>query len=169
MGAFSVTSKKLSSTAFRLGTVSLAVLGATLAAPSFAQMAPGWYVGGNIGRTSTDFDNDGFGVVAPGAITGTSQDEHKTAYKLYGGYQFHPNFAVEGGYYNLGRYDYGFTTLGGAFSGNTRYHGLNLDLVGRFPITDRFAAFGRIGAAYTEAKSSVATAGTLGVASASGT
>lgn len=164
-----MTSKKHPSIAFRLGTVGLAVLGATLAAPSFAQMAPGWYIGGNVGRTSSDFDNDGFGVVPPAAITGTSQDEHKTGYKLYGGYQFHPNFAVEGGYFNLGRYDYGFTTAGGAFAGNTRYQGLNLDLVGRFPITDRFSAFGRIGAAYTQARSSVTTTGTVGAFSGSGT
>jgi OOP family OmpA-OmpF porin len=170
MGEHSLICSKKPSMAFRLGTIGLAVLGATMAAPSFAELAPGWYVGGNVGRANADdFDSNGFGIVPPAAVTGSSQDEHDTGYKLYGGYQFHRNFAAEFGYFNLGRYNYGFTTAGGAFNGNTRFQGLNLDLVGTFPITDRFSAFARIGAAYTQARSSGAGAGTLAGVTASGT
>ena len=156
-----MTSNRKSSIAFRLGTVGLAVLGATVAAPSFAQVAPGWYLGGNIGRDSAHFGGDSFIAVPPATVTGSHQDDHDTGYKLYGGYQFHRNFALEGGYFNLGRYNYGYSTLGGTSSGNTKFQGLNLDLVGTLPITDHFSAFGRLGAAYTQARSSVTGTGTL--------
>jgi OmpA-OmpF porin, OOP family len=143
-----LTTQSKSSLAFRFGAVALAVLGATVGGQALAQSAPGWYVGGDVGRATSDFSAPA-PVVPPG--TGYSDNDHETAWKLYGGYQFHPNLAVEGGYYDLGRYNYGYTAPGG--SGNSRYQGLNLDLVARMPFADRFAVFGRVGGAYTRARS----------------
>ena len=142
-----MTSRQYSSIATRLGAVGFAVLGATLGTQALAQTAPGWYIGGNVGRASTDFDAPA-PVVAPGF--GFNEDDHDTAWKLFGGYQFHRNFALEGGYYDLGRYDFGFAAPGGA--GSARYQGLNLDIVGTLPLSDRFSAFGRVGAADTRAR-----------------
>lgn len=142
-----MTSAQKPSVALRLGAIGITVIGATLGTPALAQFVPGAYVGGNVGRASTDFGAPA-PLVAPGI--GFSQDERDTAWKLFGGYQFHRNFAIEGGYYDLGRYDYGYAAPGGA--GSSRYQGLNLDLVGTVPITDRFSAFGRIGAAYTRSR-----------------
>ena len=143
-----MTSRPYSSIA-RLGAIGIAVLGATLGTQALAQTAPGWYIGGNVGRASTDFDAPA-PLVAPGV--GFSEDEHDTAWKLFGGYQFHRNFAVEGGYYDLGSYDFGFAAPGGA--GSARYQGFNLDLVGTLPLSDRFSVIGRVGAAYTRARTS---------------
>lgn len=143
-----MTSQQTPSFAFRLGAIGLAVLGTTLGGNALAQTAPSWYIGGNVGRASTDFDAPA-PVVAPGI--GFSEDDRDTAWKLYGGYQFHRNFAAEFGYYDLGRYDYGYAAPGG--TGTSRYQGLNLDLLGTFPVTDRFSVFGRLGAAYTRARS----------------
>lgn len=157
-----MTERKTSSFAFRLGAVGLAVLGATVAQQSMAQDAPGWYIGGNVGRASTKkFDNNDIIGVPPATVTGTSSDDRDTAYKLYGGYQFHRNLAIEGGYFDLGRYNYGYSTATGAFNGDTRYQGLNLDLVGTLPVWDRLSVIGRVGAAYTRARSSVNTTGGL--------
>ena len=142
-----MTSRQHRSTAFRLGALGVAVLGATLGTSALAQFVPGAYIGGTVGRASTDFDAPA-PLVAPGI--GFTQDERDTAWKLFGGYQFHRNFAIEGGYYDLGSYDYGYAAPGGA--GNSRYRGLNLDLVGTLPVTDRFSAFARVGAAYTRAR-----------------
>lgn len=141
-------SLKKTSPAARAGAVGLAVLGATLGGNAFAQFVPGGYVGGNVGRASTDF-NAPAPLVAP--VLGYTEDDRDTAWKLFGGYQFHRNFAVEAGYFDLGRYDYGYAAPSGA--GNSRYQGLNLDLVGTLPISDRFSAFARLGAAYTRARS----------------
>ena len=148
MGEHSLRSLYQSSFVYRLSAVGLAVLGATLGGQALAQTAPSWYIGGNVGRASTDFDAPA-PVVAPGF--GYTEDDTDTAWKLYGGYQFHRNFALEAGYYDLGRYNFGYTAPGG--SGNTRLQGLNLDLVGIVPFSDRFSGFGRVGAAYTRARS----------------
>ncbi|MBC5785161.1 outer membrane beta-barrel protein [Ramlibacter sp. USB13] len=142
-----MASKEYSSIAFRVGAIGLAVLGATLSTQAAAQWAPGWYIGGNVGRASTDFDQPA-PIVAPGV--GFGEDDKDTAWKLYGGYQINRNFAIEGGYYDLGRYDFGYAAPGG--TGSARYQGLNLDLVGSLPLSDRFSVFGRIGAAYTRAR-----------------
>jgi OOP family OmpA-OmpF porin len=143
-----LNSTRKTSLAFRLGAIGFTVFGAALAGNAFAQSAPGWYLGGNVGRATTDFDQPA-PVVAPGV--GYGEDDNDTAWKLFGGYQFHRNFSVEGGYFDLGRYDYGYTAPGGA--GNSRYQGLNLDLVGSVPFSDRFSAFARLGAAWTRARS----------------
>src|SRR5205085_4251234 len=111
MGVKTLTSRKQTSIAFRLSAVGLAVLGTTLGGTALAQLAPGWYVGGNLGRASTDFDAPA-PVVPPGV--GFNEDDTDTAGKLFGGYQFHRNFALEFGYYDLGRYDFGFAAPGGA-------------------------------------------------------
>jgi OmpA-OmpF porin, OOP family len=137
----------------RLGAIALAVLGAAASGQAFAQpiATPHWYLGGNIGRTSADFDPPAL----PAPILGVAEDDKDKGYKLYGGYQFHRNFAVEGGYFDLGDFDYAYGTGVGTFAGNSRYRGLNLDLVGRVPFGDRFSAFARVGAAYTRARATL--------------
>lgn len=152
-------SRQFSSMAFKLSAVSLAMLGATMGGNALAQWAPGGpYIGINAGQTSADFD-DAPVTTPPAAVTLTGEDDNQVGYKLYGGYQFHRNFAVEGGFFDLGEFDYGYTGAPGTISGNTRYRGLNLDLVGIMPLSDRFSAFARLGVAYTRARSDVATTG----------
>jgi OOP family OmpA-OmpF porin len=164
-----VSQRNFSSVAYRLGAIGLAVLGATAAGPSLAQLAPGWYIGGNVGRTSAHFDDNSFEGVPAGVITGGGGDDTATGYKLFGGYQFHPNFGTEFGYYDLGRYNFNGTVPGGAFSGDTRYQGLNLDLVGTWPVWDRLAVIGRVGAAYTRARNSASATAPGAFATDSGT
>lgn len=154
-------SQKQTAVAYRLGAIGLAVLGATLGSHAFAQTAPGWYIGGDVGRTSTDFDNNRAVGVPPATVTSIGGDDHDSAYKLFGGYQFHRNWAVEGGYYDLGKYNYGYTAATGSFNGSTKFDGVNLDLVGTWPVTDRFSVLGRVGAAYTRARTSVSTTGAV--------
>lgn len=147
----------------RLGIIALAVLGATSGTSAFAQFAaatPHGYVGGNIGRTWSDFDGTP-ATTPPAALSLTSEDDRELGFKLFGGYQFHRNFAVEGGFYDLGRFDYTYGGPAGTVSGSTRFRGLNLDLVGTLPITDRFSAFGRVGAAWTQSRVNVGTTGAL--------
>ncbi|MES2999195.1 MAG: porin family protein [Pseudomonadota bacterium] len=143
---------KLSANMHKLSLVTLVVLGATSA---FAAEPQQWYVGGNIGQSKADFDFPATIVplTGPGfAVTSTSErDRYKSAYKLYGGYRLTRNFAIEGGFFDLGDNRYSFnTTPAGTLNGISDVRGVNIDVVGILPITDRFSAFGRVGAAYAQ-------------------
>ena len=152
-------------TARKLSLLAAAVLGTVATTSALADNAPGWYVGGNVGRTYTDFDNARLTNSLAGQgfrVTSNSEDKHDTGYKLFGGYQLHRNFAIEGGYFDLGKVNYGVTTFpAGSFAGETKVRGLNLDLVGILPIGDRFSVFGRVGAAYAQSRSSFARTGNI--------
>jgi OOP family OmpA-OmpF porin len=152
-----VSSREYSALAFKLSAIGLAMLGSTLSGQAMAQWMPG-YVGANIGRTTSNFDNAP-GTTPPAALTLTGEDDRERGVKVYGGWQFHRNFAVEAGVYDLGRFDYSYGAPGGTISGNTRYRGLNLDLVGIVPFSDRFSGFARVGGTYTWARSNVGTTG----------
>ena len=147
-------------TAHRL--LGLASLGLLAAAPALAQ-EPGFYYGGiGVGQSRTDTDPYGLtsgllpGVGAASAVT----DEKDTAYKLFGGHQLNRHFALELGYFNLGRNGFGATTApAGSLSGQTRVQGINLDLVGTLPLTDRFSMLGRVGGQYAWSRSRFAGTG----------
>ncbi|MES2936936.1 MAG: outer membrane beta-barrel protein [Pseudomonadota bacterium] len=160
-----MTSRQSYSIAWRLNAVGLAVFAATAGSVAFAQPYadhyPGWYIGGNVGTTRADFDQGPMFAVPPAFVTGTSEDNRDKGYKLYGGYQMNRHFAIEAGWFDLGRFDYGYTTAGGTFNGSTRFHGINLDLVGMLPLSDRFSVFARVGAAYSRSRSSSGSTGVL--------
>lgn len=73
----------------KLMKASLVVAGLALSAAASAQV----YGGASIGRSQLSADCSGT----------TSCSNDATSYKLFGGYQFHPNFAVEASYSNLGK------------------------------------------------------------------
>lgn len=157
-------SQTISAAACRLGALSLAVLGATAGGQAFAELVPGWYLGGNVGPAQTDFEHAPMFMVPPGAVRSVRDEDRDTGYKLYGGYQLSRNFAVEAGYFDLGKYGYGYTAGPlplGTFSGETRFNGLNLDLVGTLALTENLSMLGRIGAVHTRARSSFITTGTV--------
>lgn len=126
----------------------------------------GMYVGIGAGESKAKFDNGataqslvGAGVTA-GALT---EDERGNAYKAFIGVPLSPNWAVEAGYFDLGRFGFdAATSPAGSVSGTTRIQGLNLDLVGNLPITERWSLLGRVGAAYAETQSSFSGTGASG-------
>lgn len=141
----------------RSGMLGLATLAAIASPIAMAQQqVPVWYGGLNIGQAREHFDNaaKARGVLTPGfAVSGMSEDRTDIGGKLYAGYRFHRNFAVEGGYFNLGKFDFTATTVPpGTVSGSMKVQGINADLVGILPISERFSAFGRVGITYAEAK-----------------
>lgn len=154
---------KFPATKRQLSVLALASLAAVSAAPVMAQGAPGWYLGGNLGGTRADFNNNAINRDLAGkgfTVNSTTTDNRSNGGKIFGGYQLTPNFAVEGGYFDLGRYSYGSsTTPAGSFNGNSRISGLNLDLVGMAPLSDQFSVFGRVGAAYAQNRGSFSSNG----------
>lgn len=95
---------------------------------------------------------------------GISSDERDNGYKLFGGYQLNRNIGFEAGYFDVGKTTFSATAPGGAFNNDTRMRGLNLDLVGTLPITDKFSLLGRVGVAMGRTRASFTGAGAAGVA-----
>ncbi len=148
------------SPAFRL--LGLASLGVLLAAPALAQDTSHYYGGVSVGQSKTEVDANGVtsGLLPGVSAASSTTDEKDTAYKLFGGYQFNRNLAIEGGYFNLGNNSFNaVTTPAGTLAGETKAQGINLDLVGTLPLTERFSALARIGAHHTWSKSTFSGTG----------
>lgn len=121
--------------------------------PDWADSA--WYIGGGAGRAKATIDKDTLtrSLMDNGASNVNFRtSERDTAYKLFLGKQMNKYFAIEGGYYDLGKFGFDATTTPpGAISGEVGFRGFNLDLVGQLPLSERFSLLGRIGGNYTRA------------------
>jgi OOP family OmpA-OmpF porin len=123
--------------------------------PAWADKA--WYMGGGIGVTRATIDEARIraALLASGstAVSSFAVDEKDRGFKLYLGKQLSRNFAIEAGYYDLGAFTFASSTVpAGSFNGEAAFRGVNLDVLGQLPLTERFSVFGRVGVAYTETK-----------------
>lgn len=143
----------------KLAKVSRAVGLALLAglASSYAVAGDnGFYLGGNLGRTDATIDDQGISdrLATRGfTMLSISDDEKDNGYKLFGGYQFTRHFALEGGYFDLGKF--GFTAdtdPAGTYSGDIKIRGWNLDAVGLVTLGDHFSLIGRYGMQWAESR-----------------
>jgi len=115
---------------------------------AFAQSSgKGFYIGGSAGITQADIDVDAINA-ALGA-TSTTADESGTGFKAYAGYSFTPNIAIEGGYFDLGKFTTNSTVPAGTVQTEQKFKGFNVDVVGSFPLGDKFSMFGRLGVIQT--------------------
>lgn len=126
-----------------------------------------WYVGANVGQSRAKIDDPRISASLLGsgfASTTIVDDDSSTGFKLLGGYQFNRNFALEGGYFDLGKFGFKATTVpAGTLDGRIRLRGVNLDLVGRLPVTDKFSVFGRVGVNYADARDNFSGTGAVRV------
>jgi OOP family OmpA-OmpF porin len=106
-------------------------LGLALAAlPAAAQI----YVGAGAGQSKAkDFCGGGGGF--------DTCDDKDTAWKAYGGYAFTPNFAVEIGYSDFGKFK---ATLA-PFTDEAKVTAWEISAIGAFPIVQQLLVFGRLG------------------------
>jgi OOP family OmpA-OmpF porin len=121
-------------------------------------------MGRNIGQSKATIDDSRIaGSLAGFNSTSINDDNHDTGHKLFVGYKLNKNIALEGGYFNLGKFGFTATTVlpAGTLSGNIKLDGLNLDAVGILPINEKFSMFGRIGINYAEAKDKFTTTGSV--------
>jgi OOP family OmpA-OmpF porin len=157
------TSRKFLSTTGKLSLLTLALM----AAPFAMAQDAGWYGGANIGRTQASIDDARItsGLLGSSLTTTSIQDNDRDrGYKLFGGYQYNKNFAVEAGYFDLGRFGFvANTTPAGTLNGDIKIRGLNLDAVGILPITEKFSAFGRLGVTYARTNGAFAGTGAVNV------
>ncbi len=92
------------------------------------------YIGVGAGITTMDLCDDFTGL--------TACDDEDTGLKLFGGYKFNPNFAVEGAWVDLG--EISVTGPGGTATAET--DGFQIAGVGTIPINPQFGIFGKVGA-----------------------
>lgn len=140
-----------------------------LAAPAVAQEAGYVYSGLSVGQSRARIDDERITANLLGAGLTTrsmSLNESDAAFKVFGGYQFNRNWALEGGYFNLGKFGYTSTTVpAGTLKGQIKLQGLNLDVVGTLPLSERFSVIGRAGLQYAEARDSFTGTGAIQVLS----
>src|SRR5580698_2338980 len=139
------------------GTLGLMALMAASSPLAMADASP-WYVGANLGQSRAKIDDAGISNDQLGngfTTTSISDDDNHSGYKIFGGLQLNKNFALEAGYFDLGRFGFTANTQpSGTLTGSTKVKGLNFDVVGILPFTENFSGFGRLGLDYTDAADS---------------
>ena len=120
----------------------IATAAALLVASSaaFAAQPNTFYAGADVGKTRAD-----------------DFSKRDTSAGAFVGYNFHENFAVEGGYRRLADYDIYVGTIGSGFAdGKAKVDQAHLSLVGSLPLGQNFSLYGRLGVNRLEAKVSSA-------------
>ena len=137
------------------GTTGLVLL-ATIAAPAAMAADGGWFGGIGVGQSQASIANSRITseLLAVGLATASINDKDTdTGYKVFTGYQFNRNFALEGGYFDLGKFGFtAQTTPAGTLIGEIKLRGVNFDLIGFVPMTENLSFFGRVGANYAQTR-----------------
>ena len=127
-------------------------LTSAIAAPAAiaADPAATWYLGAGAGQSRAKINDSSVSAVLAGsgfAAAGTTKDLNEFSYKMFLGYQFNRNIAVEGGFFDLGEYKLTTTTVpAGTLRGSVKNHrGNNVDVLGMLPLGDKFSLYGRLG------------------------
>src|ERR1700741_3449202 len=149
-----ITIQNLARASATAGMLALALVATTATS---SPQDKGWYVGGNIGPSTHEIDDERIpSALKAGGFTTTGLDDENwdVGYKFLGGYRFNRYFALEGSYFDMG--EFGFvanTNPAGTLSGDTEIKSVNLDPVAIWPIDQRWSAIARAGLNYAEATS----------------
>ena len=107
----------------------IALIAAAAIAP--AAQAQSSYVGASAGRSELKVS------------VSSALDDSATAYKVYAGYMFNENFGIEAGWADHGKAERNL----GLYTVGAHPRSLYLAATGSFPLSERFALIGKIGAA----------------------
>jgi OOP family OmpA-OmpF porin len=144
----------------------LATLTVTSSPTAFADDS-GWYAGFNAGESRASIDDARItaGLLGEGFATSSiSDDDSHLGFKIFGGYDFNRYFALEGGYFNLGRFGFTANTLPpGSLRGDIKLQGANIDALGKLPLGEKFSLFARVGLNYAKAQDSFSGSGAVSV------
>lgn len=133
----------------------LLMAGLCAAPAAHAGQESGGYFGAAIGQASaSDYCSDTGGLVV------TSCDDKDTSFKIFGGYRFTRNVAVEVAYVDLGKYHATGSVSGLPFDVHTELTGVTVQAVGIVPFGNEFSLMGRIGAIFWDLNNS-ATVGSF--------
>lgn len=147
--------------------IALAVLVTLCAAPASAESADsGFYLGVEVGQSSSDLSTGGAFAVQRGTLTGASSDEEDSAYGAYFGYAVSKHFAIELSYSSLGKARYteerdvppptlpfptppfaGVVVIPERQETTLDSESLSLAVIGRYALTETLSLTGRAGLA----------------------
>lgn len=144
-----------------------------LSAAALSAFAGDWYVIGSLGQSKDKSDSKGeidasITAIPVAGLTSTFDDKD-TGYKLQLGYKLTPNWAIEGGYVDLGKFKYSASFTGpvaGTASAEAKATGWNIAAIGALPINDQFTVFGKLG--FVDAKVELSASASGSGATASG-
>jgi opacity protein-like surface antigen len=105
---------------------------------AYADEPAGFYAGGLFGSTEFEIDDLDF-------------SEDKLTWGLHAGYQFTPNFAVEGGYYK----PKSIVETAGADEARISSNALAVSIIGGIPLNEVISIHARLGAARTKSTTSI--------------
>jgi OOP family OmpA-OmpF porin len=110
----------------------------------------GWYGDIGVGRSHSKIDGGAVDTVLgnQGLAPSSSADANKNAWKFDVGYQFHPNFAFELGYVDLGKAQWNSTITApnaDTLNGEIHTRGTTFDLVALAPLGEGFSVYGKAG------------------------
>ncbi len=91
----------------RIAALLFAVWATLLSLPNHAQIITHWYFGAGLLQSDQDIPDQNFTNPLAGGgtqTTNTVADGDDNGWKLFGGYQFHKNFAVEAAFVNMGKF-----------------------------------------------------------------
>lgn len=144
-----------STSPFNLSILAIAGLAASsLLSAAHAQSASSvtsgpWYAGGSLGTTRPSPNAGDYGDQQGGATTNTGTGSG-TSWKLYGGYQFTPNWGVELQYADLAKYQnsYSLPATNSWGVGTNKLSAWSLAGTGTWPINDAFSLHAKAGVAF---------------------
>ncbi len=130
-------------------------LASTLSFAALAASAADFYAGGSLGlsryKNASDFEDSG--------VTIRVDDKTDTGYKLFGGAEVMPNFAVEAGYADLGKLKATGIAFGVSVPVTVKAHGYFVDAVGLLPVSQGVTLFAKLGVLSGKTKVSASAAG----------
>jgi OmpA-OmpF porin, OOP family len=121
-----------------------------------------WYVGGSVGVSNTSLNESSLRLTGV-ATQALSKNESDTGTKAWVGYQLNKNFAIEGGYVNLGQFSASNTYTGpnGTLTAKIKTDGWNLAVLGMLPLGSNMSMFAKLGAYMSTTSGTSSGTGTL--------
>ncbi len=147
---------------FKLCFMAVAI---TTSCATWADEAMPWYIGASGGPSQGTIDDGRIlqGLSAAGLpLASITDDSRDNGYKVFGGYHFSPNFALEASYFDLGKYGFAVsTTPAGTLTGESRVRGLGLDAVLMAPLTNKLRVSAKVGLNYAQVQDNFVASGAV--------
>jgi len=125
----------------------------------------GFYIGVGGGITHDNIDENRVNqqlLDAGYSSPSTNSSENSVAYKAFVGYSFNRYIAIEGGYFNLGKFKFDSTVSGpGTLHEEIKSSGFNVDAVLSYPFAKGFSLFARAGVQRAKSKASYSATGSV--------